>query len=383
MGDSKRILVIDDDETLVGPIKEYLETAGFEVAVAFDGMQGVLQAHAVNPDLILLDFNMPAGGGATVYERLRNANDTCRIPIIFTTGVGLEEVKGRIRPSPHTYFLKKPVSLTQIGMVLGQVLGIKVEHPEGGTAAPPKAAEPPKPAPAEPPKPSPFDHLKPAEAAKPAEPPKRELPRSDTRAPVVPRRDDGRPKPAFEPPRPFGAPPPAAAPLPRPDLLGPGPQGAPAPRPAAPPAPLKSEPGEGRFHEFEVRVTYADTDKMGVIYYANYFRYFELGRTELLRSLGVRYRDLEVDRKLYLPIVEARCQYIGPSRYDDLLIVRTWLSWMGPASVCFQYEIYDRESADRLVARGFSRHAVVNERWRPTKIPADLRGLLAPYIRAA
>ncbi|MBI5200184.1 MAG: acyl-CoA thioesterase, partial [Elusimicrobia bacterium] len=152
--------------------------------------------------------------------------------------------------------------------------------------------------------------------------------------------------------------------------------------PSGPPSPLKSEPGEGKFHEFEVRVTYADTDKMGIIYYANYFRYFELGRTELMRSLGVRYRDLEVERKLYIPIVEARCQYVGPSRYDDLLIVRTWLSWMGPASVCFQYEIYDRESADRLVARGFSRHAVVNDRWRPTKIPADLSVLLAPFVKS-
>ncbi len=138
-----------------------------------------------------------------------------------------------------------------------------------------------------------------------------------------------------------------------------------------------------RTHEFAVRVAFADTDKMGVSYYANYFKYFETGRTELLRSLGVRYRDLEADKKLYLPAVEARCRYLAPSRYDDLLIVRTWLASLGQASISFEHEIFDQDSGDLLVARGHTRHAVVNEQWRPAKIPEEIRGLLQPYVRIA
>jgi acyl-CoA thioester hydrolase len=144
--------------------------------------------------------------------------------------------------------------------------------------------------------------------------------------------------------------------------------------------PLKNPAKTPKFFEFQVRVTYADTDKMGIIYYSNYFKYFEEGRTELMRSLGVRYRDLELQRKIYLPAVETGCRYLAPSRYDDLLIVRTWLSSLGIASVRFENEIYDKEHGGRKLARGFSRHAVVNDLWRSTRIPDDLRLLLEPYV---
>ncbi|MFH1726773.1 MAG: thioesterase family protein, partial [Elusimicrobiota bacterium] len=139
-------------------------------------------------------------------------------------------------------------------------------------------------------------------------------------------------------------------------------------------------PPAGKHHQFEVRVTYADTDRLGIIYYANYLKYFELGRTELLRMLGIRYRDLETDRKIFLPAVESRCEYIAPCRYDDLVRVQTWISWMGPASLCFQNEVRNREDSDRLVARGFTRHAVVDEYWKPTRVPKDLRDRLLPYV---
>lgn len=291
----KKVLIIDDDHGVVGIVKDGLESIGLRVVVAFDGVQGVLQAHQTMPDVVLLDFNMPAGGGATVYERLRNSTDTCRIPIVFTTVVPIEEVRGRIRPGPQTYFLKKPVTLQQLRMVLGQVLGVALAEVSSVAAAPSPA---------------------------------------------------------------------------------------PAPATVAPPVPLQAPAPAGvKHHEFEVRVTYADTDKMGVIYYANYFRYFELGRTELMRSLGLRYRDLEADRKILLPVVEARCEYLGPSRYDDLLLVRTRLARLGPASVTFGYEIIDKASADRLVATGYTRHAVVGERWRPMRVPDDLKALLRPYVK--
>ena len=129
-----------------------------------------------------------------------------------------------------------------------------------------------------------------------------------------------------------------------------------------------------------MRVTYADTDKMGIIYYANYLKYFEQGRTELLRALGVRYRDLEVQRKIFLPAVEARCQYLAPSRYDDLLTVRTWIARMGRASISFECDMVDKDLAGKVVARGYSRHALVNDLWRTTRMPDDLRVLLAPFV---
>ena len=138
--------------------------------------------------------------------------------------------------------------------------------------------------------------------------------------------------------------------------------------------------GPARHHEFEIRVTLADADRLGIIYYANYLRYFEAGRTELLRLIGVRYRDLEMERHIFLPVVETRVEYLAPSRYDDLLLIRTWLSWMGPASLCFRNEIYDREAQDKLVARGLTRHAVLNEYWKPAKLPKDLKDLFKPYL---
>lgn len=282
----KTILIIDDDQTMVAPLKEGLESIGYKIAVAFDGLQGVLQAHQSRPDVIILDFNMPGGGGVSVYERLRKAPDTAQTPIIFSTAVAVEEVKRRITPSPQTFFLKKPIGLNQFIAVLNSVLG---------NAAPPAMIL--------------------------------------TAAPAAPGK-----------------------------ALQTG---------------VVKKP---KFHEFAVRVTYADTDKMGIIYYANYFRYFEQGRTELLRSLGVRYRDLEVQRKLFIPAVEANCHYLAPSRYDDLLVVRTWISSLGMASISFENEIYDKDLGDKKVARGHSRHALVNDLWRTAKVPEDLRRLLEPYV---
>src|SRR5580765_8470019 len=85
--------------------------------------------------------------------------------------------------------------------------------------------------------------------------------------------------------------------------------------------------------EFDVRIAYADTDRMGVVYYANYLVLFERGRTEFLRNLGVRYRDLEEKQRLFLPAMESHVDYLAPARYDDLIKVRTLLSELGGAHV--------------------------------------------------
>ena len=129
-----------------------------------------------------------------------------------------------------------------------------------------------------------------------------------------------------------------------------------------------------KHYDFDVRVAYADTDRMGVVYYANYLALFERGRTEFLRSLGLRYRDLEETQRLFMPAKEARVEYFAPARYDELIKIRTRLAELGPAHLTFGSEIYDE--AGKLIARGLVKLAVVNLLWRPTRLPPDLRALL-------
>ena len=129
------------------------------------------------------------------------------------------------------------------------------------------------------------------------------------------------------------------------------------------------------YFDFEVRISYSETDRMGVIYYANYLVFFERGRTEFLRSLGIRYRDLEDQSHLYLPALESHVQYLYPGRYDDLIRVRTFVAELGGAHLVFRYEISLTET-HKLIATGSTRHAVVNGDWRPTRIPAELRKVL-------
>jgi len=127
-------------------------------------------------------------------------------------------------------------------------------------------------------------------------------------------------------------------------------------------------------YDFDMRITYADTDRMGVVYYANYLALFERGRTEFLRSMGLRYRDLEEKQRLFMPAKEAHVEYFGPARYDDMIKVRTFLSELGHAHLTFGSEIYDESG--KLIAKGSVTLAVVNLLWKPTRLPADLRTLL-------
>lgn len=393
----KKVLIIDDDQAFAAVMKEGLESVGFKAAVAFDALQGVMQAHSARPDVILLDFNMPAGGGANAYERLRASTDTGRIPVVFTTATSVDEVRGQIRAGPKTFFLKKPVSLAQVKGVLNQVLGIPidgaapaVQAPAAAApapAAPTAAAASPAPTPAPAATPAPAPTPEPAPAAAAAEAPAAAAPAAAPEAaPSVPSFSipsaTPLPRPVLPPFRSFGQtaaaePEKASASF----LVPPGGAAAAAPAPAA--APDAQVPaGDDFFHQFEVRVTYGDTDRMGVIYYANYLKYFEQGRVELMRSVGIRYRDLELERKIFIPVVETRCAYRSPARYDDMLQVRTRLSRLGQASVWFSYELVDRDSGDKLVAEGYTRHAIVNDLWKPISIPDDLKQKLQRYVSA-
>ena len=91
-------------------------------------------------------------------------------------------------------------------------------------------------------------------------------------------------------------------------------------------------------HETSIRILYADTDKAGVVYYANYLRFFEAGRNEYFRSLGRSYADFERDG-LILTVVEANCRYSGPAFYDDLITIRTWVSRIRRTRIDFSYEV--------------------------------------------
>ena len=124
-----------------------------------------------------------------------------------------------------------------------------------------------------------------------------------------------------------------------------------------------------------VRVRYAETDKMGVVYYANYFVWFEVARAELLRSLGWSYREMET-AGVALPVIEAHCDYHRPARYDDELDVRTEGRMLSPVRMQFTYEVVRREDA-ALAASGTTLHAAIGANGRPCRLPQRIRDVFA------
>ena len=123
-----------------------------------------------------------------------------------------------------------------------------------------------------------------------------------------------------------------------------------------------------------VRVRYAETDKMGVVYHANYFTWFEIGRCELLRAIGRSYREMEASG-IGLPVIEAHCEYRSPAHYDDELVVKTRGTLLSRARVEFDYEI-SRPSDATINAVGRTVHAAVDATGRPCRLPDYIRELL-------
>lgn len=119
----------------------------------------------------------------------------------------------------------------------------------------------------------------------------------------------------------------------------------------------------------EIRVIFGDTDQMGVVYYANYLRYFESARAAYWRGLGKSYQDL-VAWGVALPVVEAHCNYRRPAYYEDLLVVETAVSELRGASLRFQYAV---RRGDELLAEGYTRHAVIGTDGKPKALPPALR----------
>ena len=122
-----------------------------------------------------------------------------------------------------------------------------------------------------------------------------------------------------------------------------------------------------------MRVRYAETDQMGVVYYANYFIWFEVGRTDLLRQAGWTYREMEADG-FSLPVIEAHCQYGRSVHYDDDLQVRTTASLVSPVRVRFDYEIR-RVEQPAVLATGHTVHATLDRAGRPCRVPERVKGI--------
>jgi acyl-CoA thioester hydrolase len=124
-----------------------------------------------------------------------------------------------------------------------------------------------------------------------------------------------------------------------------------------------------------VRVRYAETDKMGVVYYANYFVWFEVARADLLRSVGWRYRDME-QSGISLPVIEAHCDYHRSARYDDELDIRVEGRLLSPVRMEFKYEVHRLEDA-MLAASGRTVHAALDAGGRPCRLPPRIREVFA------
>jgi acyl-CoA thioester hydrolase len=124
-----------------------------------------------------------------------------------------------------------------------------------------------------------------------------------------------------------------------------------------------------------IRVRYAETDKMGVVYYANYFVWFEVARADLLRSLGWTYREME-HAGVTLPVIDAQCEYRRPARYDDEIEVRTKGRMLSPVRMEFTYEILFREDHS-LAASGRTIHAALDLTGKPCRLPDRITQVFA------
>ena len=128
-------------------------------------------------------------------------------------------------------------------------------------------------------------------------------------------------------------------------------------------------------HRTTCRVIYGDTDNMGQAYYGNYFRWFEIGRSEMFRSLGLAYKTVE-DKGIFLPVSEVYCKYSTPAKYDDMLVIETSLDTKIRAGIKFDYKIY-REDGKRLLAKGYTKHPCLNREGKVVRPPEFIKEIIA------
>jgi len=133
-------------------------------------------------------------------------------------------------------------------------------------------------------------------------------------------------------------------------------------------------------NETRVRVRYAETDQMGIVYYANYLVWMEIGRVELCRALGFEYREMELQDKVLLTVAEATCRYLSPARYDEEVIVKTCVERAHLRLVTFGYQM--RCSADdRKLAKGTTTHIFCKPDLTPARLPEKYWGKFGITVR--
>jgi len=137
-----------------------------------------------------------------------------------------------------------------------------------------------------------------------------------------------------------------------------------------------------------VRVRYAETDKMGVVYYANYLVWFEIARVELLRQLGFDYKKMETEDDCMLPVVDVTCRYKAPAVYDDMVVIETRISAMRTSMLKFAYEVYRAGAPaadgtlplDKLLASGETTHVIVGYGMQKTVLPEKYASVIRAMI---
>jgi acyl-CoA thioester hydrolase len=138
---------------------------------------------------------------------------------------------------------------------------------------------------------------------------------------------------------------------------------------------------KGRISEVTIRVRYAETDQMGVVYHANHFVWFEVGRVEFFRQLGFSYKDMEQQYGCHIAVVDARCRYKAPARYDDEVVVRTQLKNARESMVHFGYELV-RAADGLLLAEGETMHVVIDREMKKTPIPEKYMRIFRDVIHS-
>ncbi len=126
--------------------------------------------------------------------------------------------------------------------------------------------------------------------------------------------------------------------------------------------------------ETRLHVRYAETDQMGVVYYSNYLVWMEVGRVEMCKACGFNYRNMEIEDGIFLAVAEANCRYKSPARFDDEVIIKTWIEKAGTRMVIFAYEMR-LAGTGRALATGYTRHVFVSREMRPVQLPPKYRAL--------
>ena len=129
-------------------------------------------------------------------------------------------------------------------------------------------------------------------------------------------------------------------------------------------------------HTVNLRVRFAETDAMQVVYYAEYFVWFEVARTELLRAIGMPYTVISRKKGYHTPVVQAHADYKASARYDDEISVRAWTSKVGTSSIRIEYEV-TKIPNNELICTGHTVHVFIGEDGKPKAIPADIRTKLS------